>query len=135
MNPNGLRAIQLSRGRRPQRRRASTSRSGSQLEVERRDVEVDAAVGRPHARDATRVASTSAKAVERVDELDAEELGDRLVGDLPADGVDAERHRRVAPRRARPAPCTATSWMYGSVALVSAYVLVCGTAPGMLPTA
>ena len=39
-------------------------------------------------------------------------------------------------RSAAPAgPCSATYWMYGSVAFVRAYVLVFGTAPGMLPTA
>jgi deazaflavin-dependent oxidoreductase (nitroreductase family) len=42
-----------------------------------------------------------------------------------------------APSRADApdAPNTASSIWYGNVALVSAYVLVCGTAPGMLPTA
>ena len=39
---------------------------------------------------------------EGVDEVDAEELGDGLVGDRAGDRVDAERHRRVATRRRPP---------------------------------
>ena len=50
------------------------------------------------------------------------------------------RCSRPWPARDRRAVASATPWVasataYGSVALVSAYVDVCGTAPGMLPTA
>ena len=46
---------------------------------------------------------------EGVEEVDAEELGDGLVGHGAGHGVDPERHRR-ARRAAAAGPYTATSW-------------------------
>ena len=54
--------------------------------------------GRPHGAEATPTARRTRRAAST--NGDAEELGDRLVRHLPGDGVDAEGHRRIAPRGA-----------------------------------
>ena len=57
------------------------------------------------------------------------------VGDRAVDGVHAQRRARGRSATASRTPRVASATAYGSVALVSAYVDVCGTAAGMLPTA
>ena len=61
-------------------------------------------------------------------------LRHRRVGELTAVGVEAKRERVVVAQRLRANPCRPAATAYGSVTLVSAYVEVCGTAPGMFAT-
>ena len=65
--------------------------------------------------------------------VEAVRLGDRLVGDLPVEHVDAPRERRSRATASR-SPSSAIASTYGSVTFVSAFVEVIGTAPGMFAT-
>ena len=60
-------------------------------------------------------------------------LGDRLAGDAPS-WVFRPGANDWSGRSASRQPRLAISIAYGSVTLVSAYVEVCGTAPGMFAT-
>ena len=66
-------------------------------------------------------------------EVEAVRVGDRLVGDLAVEHVDALRERRIG-RDAPRSPWSAIASTYGSVAFVSAIVAVTGTPPGMFVT-
>jgi hypothetical protein len=65
--------------------------------------------------------------------LHAERVGDRGVGDLAIDDVDALEQRGLSVTALRQ-PLFASCSAYGSVAFVSASVDVRGTPPGMLAT-
>ena len=65
--------------------------------------------------------------------LDADRLADGSVGELPA-WVLRPRARLWSSRHACCQPLSASATAYGMVALVSAYVDVFGTAPGMFAT-
>ena len=60
-------------------------------------------------------------------------FGDGFVRDLAVEDVDASRKCRVARDRFGQA-LVAIASTYGSVAFVSAFVAVIGTAPGMFAT-
>ena len=66
--------------------------------------------------------------------LKAVRLGDRLVRDLPVEHVHARCERPGRCATASASPWVAIASTYGSVAFVSAFVDVIGTAPGMFAT-